>query len=199
MERLGRPYGNRFGGTRTRKRNCSRCLRTGFNERALTWRDLNARQRPSAVVRTAPKQTFPSDESRVAVPTVVADEDIYLSLLSTAGSIARSQGVARKEWRRRLDTATTQPFCKRSLHDGKDSRISGAPDVIDRAPRDDPSVAISCQFDIVAVFHQIMASVIASRDMLGFDESVQSCLITVDSDTRVGHGMRRIQCRERGH
>lgn len=43
-----------------------------------------------------------------------------------------------------------------------------------------------------------MTSVIVPRDMLGFHECVQACLITVDGDTRVCHGMRGVERREGG-
>lgn len=79
---------------------------------------------------------------------------------------------------------------------GQNCRIACTPDVVDRDALNQPQPALPNQFDVITVFHEAVARVIVLQHVLCFDERVQMRFVTVNADSWVADGVRRVDLAE---
>lgn len=81
----------------------------------------------------------------------------------------------------------------RRLDARENRRFAIAPYVVNLHSLNQPSFTVPNQFDVIAVFHEVVPRVVVARQVLGFHYRFQICLVTIYAYSRVGDGVGRVE------
>jgi hypothetical protein len=80
---------------------------------------------------------------------------------------------------------------------GEDCKVAGAPDIVDSDALNAPRIVQLYQFNVIAVFHEVMARMIVARQMLRFHDCLQPGHVAVKADTWIAYRVRGVEVAQR--